>query len=55
LPSPPARHQEKAQLELASLATQGSASGAAPATQSPSIPASRHPRGRFGRMSISSI
>ena len=37
LPGPPARHQEKAQLELASLATQGSASGAAPAAQSPSI------------------
>jgi Tol biopolymer transport system component/DNA-binding winged helix-turn-helix (wHTH) protein len=37
LPCPPARHQEKTQLELAGPATHGSASGAAPAALSPSI------------------
>src|SRR4029077_5590626 len=37
LPCPPARHQEKTQLELAGPATHGSASGDAPAALSPSI------------------
>jgi DNA-binding winged helix-turn-helix (wHTH) protein len=37
LPCPPARHQEKTQLELAGPATHGSVSGAAPAALSPSI------------------